>query len=91
MARTAHGKKSIVLVVFNRNSVCSFGRGETLEEAVKNATKAHRDLAGSMRGFGSLLPDSVSLFEGRTAATTLEQIHDDLDCNNLRHCRQIVL
>jgi len=49
MARTAHGKKSILKVVFNRNSVCSFGRGETLEEAIKNATKAHRDLAGSMR------------------------------------------
>lgn len=83
--------KSVVEVEFARQSVGSWGRGETLAEAIKNALAAHKAHAGSMRSFGPHVPDAVSVYEGKSPSVTVEQIYDDLDKNKLRHCRQIIL
>jgi hypothetical protein len=92
VARTAKKRlRKIVQVRFLRQSTCSTGRGETLQAAITNATKAHRDLAGSMRGFGPLVPDSISVFVAIDSSVTVSQIHDDLDADDLRHCTQIIL
>lgn len=83
--------KSVVEVEFGRQSLCSWGRGETLEEAIKNALAAHKAQAGSLRNFGTHVPDAVSVYEAKDSSVTVEQILDDLAKNKLRHCRQIIL
>lgn len=91
MEQTAHPLKTIVQVRFLRRQTCSTGRGETLAVAIKNALQGHVSVNGSLRYFGSPIPDSVSVYLANDAAVTLEQIHDDLDTDNLRHCTQIIL